>query len=119
MGDIQIKAFLGGSFDYIYNAYTNNLLSIYSSRTNPSSAYVLSDRYSDVVTSSFTYYNVSGIIGAGVEYGAYSLDIRYKLGFVPINNLATYNLRNEYLYDFTSNALMISVGLNIQKLINK
>jgi hypothetical protein len=119
IGEIKPKAFIGGSFDYIYSAYAKNLLSIFSYNTNPDAAYVLSDRYSDVVTSSYTYYNVSGIIGAGLEYDAYSLDIRYKFGFVPINNLATYNLQNQYLADYTSNALMISIGVNINQLINK
>jgi hypothetical protein len=119
LGSLNAKLFAGGSFDLIYNAYAYNLLSVTSNNTNPSTSYVLSDRYYDNVTSSFAAYNLSGILGIGFEYGAYCVDIRYKLGFVPINNMATYNLQNQYKADFTSNALIISVGVNMIELFNK
>jgi len=119
MGSLNAKILLGGSYDIIYNAYAHNLLSVSSNNIYPSASYVLPDRYFDNVTSSFTAYNLSGILGIGFEYGAYCVDIRYKLGFIPINNLATYNLQNQYKADFTSNALMISLGVNMIELFNK
>lgn len=111
--DYNARIFVGGSFDYIYNVYAKNLLS-YSS---DNAAYVLSDRKMDVVSSSFTQYNIGAIIGAGISYNIISIDIRYKVGMMPINNLATYNYNNSYKEDFSTNVLMISIGLNINELL--
>ena len=114
LGDNEYNSriFVGGSFDYIYNVYAKNLLS-YSSGGE---SYVVSDRALDVVSSSFKEYNIGAIIGAGISYDLISVDIRYKFGLMPINNLATFNYRNYYKEDFSTNVLMISVGLNINKL---
>jgi len=106
------KVFVGGSFDYIYNVYAKNLLS-YSSETD---TYVISDRSLDVVTSSFKEYNVGAVIGAGISYEFLTLDIRYKFGVMDVNNLATFNYQNSYKEDFSTNVLMVSVGMNINKL---
>lgn len=111
--DFNSRIFIGGSFDYIYNVYAKNLLS-YSA---DGEAYVLSDRTTDVVSSSFAEYNIGAIIGAGISYDMISVDIRYKLGVMAINNLATFNYRNYYKEDFSTNVLMVSVGLNINELL--
>ena len=110
--DFNSRIFAGGSFDYIYNVYAKNLIS-YSSSGGES--YVLSDRALDVVKSSFNSYNIGVIIGAGISFDMYSVDIRYKFGVTPINNLATYDYRNTYKEDFSTNVLMISVGININE----
>lgn len=109
------RIFIGGSFDYIYSVYAKNLIS-YSEGTE---SYILSDRTFDVVSSSFTEYNIGAIIGAGISYNLFSVDIRYKFGTMPINNLATFNYRNSYKEDFSTNVLMVSLGLNINQLFKK
>lgn len=111
--DFNSRLFIGGSFDYIYNVYAQNLLS-YSS---DGEAYVVSERAKDVVKSRFKEYNIGAIIGAGISYDMISVDIRYKFGIMPLNNLATYNYRNYYKEDFSTNVLMVSVGLNINELL--
>ena len=111
--DFNSRIFVGGSFDYIYNVYAKNLLSY----SYDEEAYVVSDRAKDVVKSSFKEYNIGAIIGAGISYEMISVDIRYKFGMMPLNNLATYNYRNYYKEDFSTNVLMISVGVNINELI--
>ncbi len=110
--DYNPRLYIGGSFDYIYNVYAKNLLS-YSSGGE---SYVVSERAFDVVSSSFKEYNVGAIIGAGISLDVISLDIRYKFGVMPINNLATFNYRNTYKEDFSTNVLFVSIGLNINKL---
>jgi len=111
--DYNARLFIGGSFDYIFNVYANNLLS-YSGEDE---AYVLSERKHDVVSRSFKSYNIGAIVGAGVSYEILSVDIRYKFGIMPINDLATFNYSNYYKEDFTTNVLMISLGLNINELL--
>lgn len=110
--DYNSRIYVGGSFDYIYSVSAKNLIS-YSSGEE---AYVLSDRKTDVVTSSFKEYNIGAIVGAGISYDIITVDIRYKFGMMNVNNLATFNYRNSYKEDFSTNVLMISVGLNINKL---
>ncbi|MFO7829502.1 MAG: porin family protein [Bacteroidales bacterium] len=110
--DYNSRIYFGGSFDYIYNVYAKNLLSYNSGEES----YVVSERAFDVVSSSFKEYNVGAIIGAGISLDAISIDIRYKFGLMPINNLATYNYRNTYKEDFSTNVLFVSLGLNINKL---
>jgi len=111
--DYNSRIFIGGSFDYIYNVYAKNLISY----SGEGEAYVLSDRKKDVVSDSFKSYNIGAIIGAGISYDMFTVDIRYKFGVMPINDLATFNYRNYYKEDFSTNVLMISLGLNINELL--
>lgn len=106
------RVYLGGSFDYILSVTAKNLWAYYGGNDQR----VVSKRKPDNVSSSFKQYNVGAIIGAGISYDMFNFDIRYKFGTMPVNNLATYNFRNTYKENFSTNVLMITVGVNINKL---
>lgn len=120
MGDIKLKAFAGASFDFIMMAKAKNLLSV---QWGNNESIVLSDRAKDDVTSSFEYYNIGAVIGAGVTYDMFTLDVSFKWGLRPINNLATFNYENggddfgPAREDFTTNTLLIKLGVNLNELL--
>jgi hypothetical protein len=122
MGDLKFKAFAGVSFDFILRATAKNLLSVQFEAEEDleglsTGSIVLPKRAKDDVTSSFEYYNVGAIIGAGVTYDMFTLDVSFKWGLRPINNLATFNIGNGGREDFTTNTLMIKFGANLNKLL--
>jgi hypothetical protein len=124
---LQPKLFLGGSFDYIYRVQARNLLAVshenlwntlnvYGQDFSQYQAYVLPKRETDDITHSFEYYNVGVVGGAGVTFKAFSLELRYKVGMMPINNLATYKVQNSYKENFSSNTLFVTFGIKLNKL---
>lgn len=115
MGGIKLKAFAGPSFDFIMQAKAKNLLSVQWYGQQGESI-VLDERASDIVSTSFNTYYFSAVIGAGVTYDKYTLDISFKWGVTPINSLATYNINNyNGREDISTNTLMIKLGVNINE----
>lgn len=121
MGDLKVKAFAGASFDFILMAKAKNLLSVQFDGAEGQTSLVLNPRASDDITSSFEYYSIGAVIGTGVTYDMFTLDVLFKLGVTPINNLATYNYNNggnfgEAREDIMTNTLMIRLGVNLNEL---
>jgi hypothetical protein len=112
MSGMRAKLYAGGSFDYMHKVYARDLLSV----TSDELSLVLPDRSTEDVTESFEYYNISALAGAEFKYDMFSVDVRYKVGFMPVSNLATFNYENTYRQDFSVNTLFVSLGLYINEL---
>lgn len=107
---IKPRFLIGGSFDYIYKAYTRDLIHDLSYDV------VLSNRGLEDITSSLEYFNYCVIAGAGLDFETetlnYSLSVRYKVGLQPVSNLATLNVDNTGKDDFSYNSLHILFGVS-------
>jgi hypothetical protein len=127
MNGLQPKIQLGGSFDYIYKVYARNLLAIshydywgnldiYGDDMSSYEAFVLPERETDDITESFEYYNAGIVGGIGFSFNAFTFDVRYKAGLMPISNLATFKYQNTSREDFSTNTLFVSLGIKLNKL---
>jgi len=112
MSGMRAKLYAGGSFDYMHKVYARDLLSVSSEDLS----LVLPQRSREDVTESFEYYNISALVGAELKYDMFSVDVRYKVGMMPVSNLATFNYENTYRQDFSVNTLFVSFGLYINEL---
>ncbi len=127
MGDARPKIYVGGSYDHILMAQSRDLLVLSRGDSwdatgnigsDPSSdeTYTLPQRSTENVTESFEYFNVSALAGAEFKVGAFSADIRYKVGLKPISNLSTFKFQNYGRQDFSTNTLFVSCGLYLNEL---
>ena len=113
--DIEtVKPYLtmGISYDYIFKAYSRDLITISSSDGRD---IVLDKRSREDVSSVFKPNNISALIGCGIsfetDFSTYSIDIRYKAGLMKINNLGSLNINNTFKDDFSYNSILVSLGL--------
>jgi len=109
--EVQPYFSLGASFDWVGAAIARDRVTVGGS----SYSNVLLNYEKENVTSSFKRFNPCLMLGTGINFNAddisYSLNVRYKWGMNRINNLATLNLNNFYKYDFSYNALMVTLGI--------
>lgn len=121
MNGMRIKLYGGGSFDYMHKVYARDLLTISWNDEfwwlDETHSILLSKRSRQDVTHSFEYYNISALAGAEFKYDMFSVDVRYKVGMMPVSNLATFDYENTYRQDFSVNTLFVSFGLYINELL--
>jgi hypothetical protein len=125
LSGVKLTVMAGVSFDYMLMAQAKNLLvySITNTNTTTDGMYynyiTLPGRAVDDVSYAFKPYNVGAQVGVAADFGLISADLSYKIGLMPINDLATYNLNNYAgSENISTNTVFIKLGINIMQLLN-
>jgi hypothetical protein len=112
MESLNPKFYVGGSYAYNFGVYeTSDRNYLTTNESGAKEAHEFKNR-SENVTSSFSKYNTTAIVGAQVSFDMVTVDVRYQQGFPTLNNVNTLGSNNN-LGSFKSRTLSLSVGFKI------